>query len=66
MTLLARVKDSSGKDYFEKTATDTFTHAAGMFTGANVKQAYEQALPGAIRKIVDDPEFQAALAKAKS
>lgn len=66
VTLLARIRDAAGKDYFEKTATDTFSHAAGMFTGANVKQAYEVALPGAIRKIVDDPEFQAALVKAKS
>jgi uncharacterized lipoprotein YajG len=64
VSLVVRVKDAQGKELYTDTFMDTFQHSAGVFGGGNVKQAYEQALPGAVRKLMGKAEFHAALAKA--
>ncbi|WP_257303591.1 YajG family lipoprotein [Geothrix campi] len=64
VSFVVRVKDAQGKELYTDTLVDAFQHAAGVFGGGNVKQAYEQALPGAIRKLMGKAEFHAALAKA--
>lgn len=64
VSFVVRVKDAQGKELYSDTLMDAFQHAAGVFGGGNVKQAYEQALPGAIRKLMGKAEFHAALAKA--
>lgn len=64
MSFVVRIKDAQGKDLYLDTFMDAFQHSVGVFLGGNVKQAYEQALPGAIRKLMGKAEFHAALAKA--
>lgn len=64
VTFVTRVKDAEGRELWSDTSSDSFKHAAGVFTGGNVKQAYEQALPGAVHKLMAKPEFHAAIAKA--
>ncbi len=64
VSLLVRIRDAQGREVYTDTVMDAFKHAAGVFGGGNVKQAYEQALPGAIRKLMGKAEFHAALAKA--
>lgn len=64
VSFVVRIRDAQGKELYTDTFMDAFQHAAGIFGGGNVKQAYEQALPGAIRKLMGKAEFHAALAKA--
>lgn len=64
VSLLVRIRDAQGKEVYTDTVMDAFQHAAGYFGGSNVKQAYEQALPGAIRKLMGKAEFHTALARA--
>lgn len=64
VSFLVRIRDAQGREVYTDTVMDAFQHAAGVFGGGNVKQAYEQALPGAIRKLMGKEAFHAALAKA--
>jgi uncharacterized lipoprotein YajG len=64
VSFVVRVKDAQGRDLYTDTFIDVFQHAAGVFLGGNVKQAFEQALPGAIRKLMAKTEFHKALVKA--
>lgn len=64
VSFVVRIRDAQGKEVYTDTLMDAFQHAAGVFGGGNVKQAYEQALPGAIRKLMGKAEFHAALARA--
>lgn len=64
VSFVVRIRDAQGKEVYSDTLMDAFQHAAGVFGGGNVKQAYEQALPGAIRKLMGKAEFHAALARA--
>jgi hypothetical protein len=64
VSFVVRIKDAQGKELYTDTLMDTFKHAIGFAGGGNVKQAYEQALPGAIRKLMGKAEFHTALAKA--
>lgn len=64
VSFLVRIRDAQGREVYTDTVMDSFKHAAGVFGGGNVKQAYEQALPGAVRKLMGKAEFHAALAKA--
>ncbi|HEY3399850.1 MAG TPA: YajG family lipoprotein [Geothrix sp.] len=66
VSFVVRVKDAQGKEVYTDTLLDVFQHAAGVFGGGNVKQAYEQALPGAIRKLMGKTEFHGALARVAS
>ncbi|HJV89319.1 MAG TPA: YajG family lipoprotein [Holophagaceae bacterium] len=63
VTLRARVLDAAGAERFAETVSDTFKHAAGVFGGGNVKEAYEVALPGAVAKLMALPALHEALAK---
>jgi uncharacterized lipoprotein YajG len=64
VSFVIRIRDARGLEIYNATFMDAFQHAAGYFGGGNVKQAYEQALPGALRKLMDRPAFHEALAKA--
>jgi uncharacterized lipoprotein YajG len=64
VSFVVRIRDAQGKELYTDTFMDAFKHAIGYAGGGNVKQAYEQALPGAIRKLMGKAEFHAALAKA--
>ncbi len=66
VTLLVRIRDAQGHEVYTDTSSDTFKHSAMVFDGGNVKDSYEQALPGAIRKAMGKPAFHAALAKVAS
>ena len=64
VSFTARLVDGAGKRLFQGSFTGPFNGSAQTADGDNVRTAYEGALQLAVRKLVDSPELQKALAAA--
>ena len=64
VSFTASLVDGAGKRLFQGSFTGPFNGSAQMADGDNVRAAYEGALASAVRKLVDSPELQNALAAA--